>query len=172
MNKPLFFVISSIFLVSITLNAQAYEGLSFSGMIKIPNPNNQLLPSSLSVYTNGSLTINHPAPGLKQVSLPVNNKNYTKANGCYMACYSYKQGLIREGKNIYLIGMVRVPGKYNNNRSCIPTGTAGKDVSGSKTFKMLCNNSFKKQCSITSYGCWAGGDTGGWYGMQQSKSVK
>lgn len=90
--------------------------------------------------------------------LPIAN-NYTASGGCYVACYSNHQGVYQVG-SFGVQGLVRVPGRYTE-RVCQPTGWEGKDISAASTFKGLCNRTFTEACDG---GCWAGGDTGGFFG--------
>lgn len=89
--------------------------------------------------------------------LPISD-NYTSAGGCYVACYSNHPGVYSAG-SFGVQGLVRVPGRYSG-RVCQPSGWQGKDISASSTFKGLCNRTFVEACDG---GCWAGGDTGGFF---------
>ncbi len=60
------------------------------------------------------------------------------------------------------MGQVRVKGQYVA-RICQPEGYQGKDISAAPMFKMLCSKSIP---SCAAGDCWAGGDTGGWFGIQ------
>lgn len=129
---------------------------------KNTDPNQMLLPSPLPLYTQNGVVVNHPYPGFSPVQLPTNN-DYTASPGCYIACYSHdaQQSIYRAGNNIYVNGQVRVAGDYNN-RICIPTGYVNEDISKAVKFKQLCGARIK---SCANNGCWAGGDTGGWFGI-------
>lgn len=135
--------------------------LSNTALSLPPDPNKTLLPNQFPVYTNGKIAINHPMPGFTKKLIPTNNA-YTGNPGCYIACYSHiaTQAIYAVGTNIYMIGQVRVPGTYVN-RSCVPRNYQGQDISGLSQFKELCNTRIKA-CQD----CWAGGDTGGWFGIQ------
>lgn len=126
------------------------------------SPNNTLLPDNFNVYTNGTAVINHPAAGFNQVALPTNN-DYKDNPGCYVACYSRDKasGVYTVGNNIYVNGQVRVAGSYKG-RICTPTGYETKDISQEDSFHVLC----AKISTCTNNQCWAGGDTGGWFGIQ------
>lgn len=65
------------------------------------------------------------------------------------------------------MGQVRVKGKYSK-RVCLPHGYESKDISALQKFKSLCNANIPK---CKEKGCWAGGDTGGWFGIQSDGSV-
>ncbi len=130
------------------------------------DPNQMLLPSPFPVYVQNGVVINNPQPGFSQAMLPTNN-DYTAKPGCYVACYSHgaQHGIYRAGDNIYVNGQVRVAGNYNN-RICIPTGYENQDISKAIKFKQLCSAKIK---SCANNNCWAGGDTGGWFGIQASE---
>lgn len=157
-------ILLTLFFLPVTIFAAAdgvYKGLAPSGkMVLIPSPNKQLLPNQFPIYTNGKFVMNHPAPGFNKVELPINNQ-YQKNPGCYIMCYSRQPGLYQVDKDIYAQGMVRVAGTYQN-RICRPTDAGNADISAMQSYKDLCNQRIKN-CHGD---CWAGGDTGGWYGMQ------
>ncbi len=82
--------------------------------------------------------------------------------GCYIACYSRRAegSAYAVGGEIYVHGLVRVPGRYEG-RICRPSGHETADIS-------VPTSPFGAQCAagIPSCrgGCWAGGDTGGFFG--------
>ncbi len=124
--------------------------------------NKSLLPSPFPVYILGnSGVINHPYPGAERALLPTDN-SYTMTPGCYIACYSHNQGVYPVASDIYVMGQIRVPGEYVA-RICQPEGYKGVDISKSDKFKFLCSEKLKECKNNT---CWAGGDTGGWFGIQ------
>ncbi len=127
------------------------------------NANQALLPDTFAIYTDGTTVINHPEPGFTEALLPTVNL-YKGTPGCYIACYSHQKenAIYPVGDNIYVLGQVRIAGKYNG-RICEPTNFAGKDISGDDTFKTICTE--KIQRCVGNH-CWAGGDTGGWFGIQ------
>ncbi|CEK10424.1 hypothetical protein [Legionella hackeliae] len=126
------------------------------------NPNEQLLPSPFPVYImNNYGVVNHPYPGTTPASLPTDN-SYTSAPGCYIACYSHTKGVYPVSPTIYVLGQVRVKGQYQG-RICQPDGFANQDISAMSQFKQLCS---EKISSCKNIECWAGGDTGGWFGVQ------
>jgi len=125
--------------------------------------NQTLLDREFKVFTDGQTVINHPAPGFEEKILPTNN-DFAVAPGCYLACYSRNQenAVYGFGGDIFVMGQVRVAGAYNG-RLCIPEGVdASADLSAMQTFKDLCNQHFAEVCQD---GCWAGGDTGGFFGI-------
>lgn len=126
------------------------------------DPDTALLSSPFPVYIFENVgVVSHPYPGAVQALLPTDN-SYTAAPGCYLACYSHQPGIYKVATDIFVLGQVRVAGKYAN-RICQPTGYEGKDVSSVATFKQLCSD---KIPSCKNIECWAGGDTGGWFGIQ------
>jgi len=100
-----------------------------------------------------------PAPQPGPRALPTVNA-YSGRSGCYIACYSRdRQGAVYTvGGGIWVKGLVRVPGKYRG-RICHPAGYEDKDISAESTFKQLCGEAI----AACNDGCWAGGDTGGWF---------
>lgn len=136
-----------------------------------------MLPTTYNVYTNGTVVINRSAPGFSKVLLPTYN-NFTDSPGCYIACYSRSSAGLPStgysiGSGIWVHGQVRVSGSYNvdssNPRNCVPTGYNGQDISKVGPFNNYCNQ-YVPFCSTSatcsSGACWAGEDTGGWYGIQ------
>ncbi|WP_408607013.1 hypothetical protein [Legionella spiritensis] len=135
----------------------AVEPLSFQSKY-----NDKLLPSPFPVYViENSGVINHPAPGAEKKLLPTDN-SYTGSPGCYLACYSHNPGIYKVSESISVMGQIRVPGEYIA-RNCHPTGYQWRDISGMKKFKNLCAD---KIPACRPDACWAGGDTGGWFGIQ------
>lgn len=138
--------------------------LSSPAMADVDSANQTLLPEdAYSIYTDGTTVINHPEPGFTEKVLPTINL-YKGAQGCYIACYSHQRenAIYSVDGNIYVLGQVRIAGKYNN-RICEPTNYAGKDISGDAVFKTICTEKIK---ACEGSHCWAGGDTGGWFGIQ------
>ena len=137
--------------------------VSTSTIAEVADPTQALLPETLIVYTDGATVINHPSMGFTEKSLPIINL-YKGTPGCYIACYSHQKdnAAYSVGENTYVMGQVRIAGRYNA-RICEPINFEGKDISGDVIFKTMCKE------KITSCGngqCWAGGDTGGWFGVQ------
>ena len=126
------------------------------------DPNSILLPSPFPVYViENTGVINHPYPGAVRALLPTDN-SYTSAPGCYIACYSHKPGVYSVSPSISVIGQIRVGGEYAG-RICQPEGYKERDISAIEKFKHLCGLKFHICNNDT---CWAGGDTGGWFGIQ------
>lgn len=153
MNKLLF---SSIGLLLMTpLWAMEQSSLEY-------NPNALLLPSPYPVHilkNNG--VINHSVEGAQEALLPTDN-TYTDTPGCYIACYSHKVGVYPVSSTIYVMGQIRVGGAYAA-RICQPEGYKNTDISKSDQLKELCAEHF---AACSNKACWAGGDTGGWFGVQ------
>jgi hypothetical protein len=136
--------------------------LSTSAIAADVNPTETLLPETFTVYTDGVSVINQPQPGFTETALPTINL-YKGTPGCYIACYSHQRANSAYSlDNFYMMGQVRVAGKYAG-RMCEPTNFAGKDISGNEVFKTICSEKIE---GCKGAHCWAGGDTGGWFGIQ------
>lgn len=127
------------------------------------DPNQIILPTPFPVYIQNGVVVNHPLPGFSAIPLPTNN-DFIDMPGCYIACYSHDaiNGIYSVSDAIYVNGQVRVSGEYNG-RTCVPRGYLNRDISKITFFKQLC---VKKIKSCGAGDCWAGGDTGGWLGIQ------
>jgi len=121
----------------------------------------RMLPEDFRVYVRGNTVINHPLRGFDERVLPTVN-DFRGAPGCYVACYSHDRahGVYGVGGNTYVMGQVRVPGRYEG-RVCRPDRFGHADISAASGIKELC------KAGIPSCGdnCWGGGDTGGWFGI-------
>lgn len=152
--------------LSLILLVMTLAGIAFASQDTTPATNFSnffILPRDFKVYTNGDLLVNWPAPGFKETTLPtINNYQYTP--GCYIMCYSKekKMGVYTIGEGIYVVGQVRVPGKYEGKK-CTPKGYENKDVGNMTFFNDLCERNLMDACYQGK--CWAGADTGGWFGM-------
>lgn len=137
--------------------------LSAPATAETVNPTQTLLPEAFPIYTDGTTVLNHPQPGFIEAFLPTVNL-YKGAPGCYVACYSHQRenAVYSVGDNIYVMGQVRVAGKYTG-RVCEPINFSGKDISANAFFKAMCTEKIEA-CKPNH--CWAGGDTGGWFGLQ------
>jgi|GEM_PF-4201664 len=125
------------------------------------NVESVVLPENMEVYIRGNTVINHPAEGFKKVILPTRNP-FTRAPGGYIACYSksmYKSAF-GVGPSKYVMGQIRTEGRYYG-KIFQPKGYENRDISAVGEFTALCNETFLS-CKN---GCWAGGDTGGWFGV-------
>lgn len=133
---------------------------------QVTNPNRVILPNNFPVYVLGTTVLNHPAPGprpgFQKKILPTDNR-YQGYPGCYVVCYSHndKHSVYSVGNNIFVKGQIRVPGHYEK-RICHPQSFRHKDISRSVYFKNLCDRVIK----ACHHNCWAGGDTGGWFGIK------
>ena len=124
--------------------------------------NRFLLPEDFKVYAGNHGVVNHPVQGLTEKILTTRNL-FQKTPGCYIACYSRdsEKGIYSVGDGIFVMGQIRVKGKYDE-RVCKPDQFENKDISAEQKFKDLCN----KHIPNCVKNCWAGGDTGGWFGIQ------
>ncbi|AFW97183.1 hypothetical protein ANA_P10014 (plasmid) [Anabaena sp. 90] len=123
--------------------------------------NNLLLPQDFRVYVGEVGVINHPYSGYQERILPTVNL-YLGKDGGYIAIYSRNavHGVYSVGGGIYVIGQIRLQGKYIG-RIFHPAGYEGQDISAAEEFKQLADETFPS-CQGD---CWAGGDTGGWFGI-------
>ena len=121
----------------------------------------RFLPDPYPVYTAGNTVVNAPYCGMHKRYIPTKNL-YTGNDGCYVMCYSHSpvNAIYSVEGDIYTHGQLRVPGYYIG-RICVPHGYEHKDISASPYFKNLCNQHIHS-CNKN---CWAGGDTGGWFGI-------
>ncbi len=122
---------------------------------------NWTLPEDFKVYVGEGSVINHPVPGYQERILPTINR-YQGNDGGYIAIYSRNasQGVYSVGGGIYVIGQIRLQGKYIG-RIFHPLGYEEQDIRALEEFKRLADENF----SVCQGGCWAGGDTGGWFGI-------
>jgi hypothetical protein len=123
-----------------------------------------VLSSDFTVYTDGHTVINHPAPGFEERRFPTIN-SFKSAPGCYVACYSRNEAesVYEIDTGIYVMGQLRIPGQYKG-RICEPKGLASVDISADDGMREKCTNALTTACKDN--GCWTGGDTGGWFGIQ------
>ncbi len=124
-------------------------------------PDYRLLPDPFPVWTGNFGVINHGGAGGTERMLPTNNNDNAKP-GCYVACYSGKKAGAVYGvaPNIFVHGQFRTKGHYEN-RICRPLRYEKADISRSEKFRVLC----KQRVKTCGNDCWAGGDTGGWFGI-------
>lgn len=135
------------------------------GMANEPIANQMLFPEDYKVYYSPGIgVINYPVNGTIEKILPTKNI-FSKTPGCYIACYSHqeKNSVYPVAKDIFVMGQIRVEGRYEG-RICKPKGYENKDISAEAAFKKMCEYAFTEACP--NLGCWAGGDTGGWFGVQ------
>lgn len=123
---------------------------------------NYFLPEDFKVYVSDQGVVNWPAPEYTEKILPTVNK-YMKQDGGYIACYSRNEegSIYSVGGGIYVMGQIRLQGRYIG-RIFHPKGFENKDISAAQEFKDLCNQTFPTARG----GGWAGGDTGGWFGIE------
>ena len=115
------------------------------GMVD-PNPNRAILPADFRILPTVNEFVGYP--------------------GCYVACYSRNEegSQYSVGGGIYVMGQVRVPGSYER-RICRPKDYGKADISAMSEFKERCAKNLQNVCQGDS--CWAGGDTGGWFGLRE-----
>lgn len=169
MNKTFGSLFSSIIsIIFILFSMQIFAQNELSGAtpetIKI-DKNSHLLPGQFSVFTDGIHFINHFAPAFEEKIITVDN-TYNENPGCYIICYSHnpRGAAFFIGADIYAMGMIRVPGRYQEKDKkdvCVPDGSDSIDISINQQYKNSCNLRFRN-CQFNPGGCWAGGDTGDW----------
>ncbi|KYC44214.1 hypothetical protein WA1_01370 [Scytonema hofmannii PCC 7110] len=122
-----------------------------------------MLPANFKVYVRDNVVVNVSYPGFEEKTLPTVNK-FIGYPGCYVAAYSRRKekSVYSVGGDIYVMGQVRVPGGYQE-RICLPVGYEKVDISADPKFKLIFAKLLPSACKE---GCWAGGDTGGWFGIQ------
>lgn len=88
---------------------------------------------------------------------------YRGPHGGYVACYSHRSSgaVYPVGGDIYVMGVVRLQGDYEG-RIFQPLGYRDRDISAADQLKGICQKSIR---ACFAGGCWAGGDTGGWFGL-------
>ncbi|WP_131782659.1 hypothetical protein [Legionella gresilensis] len=162
MNK-LIVSVFSVLLSSLMISAYSASQILPTNQNESDAINQRFLPSPFPVYVIPNAgVINHPYPGATKVLIPTDN-SYTGMPGCYIACYSHNPGVYAVSPSISVMGQIRVQGSYTN-RICQPQGYQNQDISAEQIFKDLCSN---KIAACRSASCWAGGDTGGWFGIQK-----
>ena len=156
--KSVFFLIATIY--TIFLTSCACQGIKDP---IIRQANGTKLSNPYTIYVSDKMAVNHPVTGYTKKLLPVDNF-YRYVPGCYIACYSHnpQNSVYGIGQNIYVKGLVRVNGLYIG-RNCQPQGYFFKDISSISYFSNLCQ---KRITACKNDSCWAGGDTGGWFGIR------
>ena len=117
------------------------------------------LPEHFKVYVKGESLISHYEPGYEEKVLPTFNV-YKGKDGGYIECYirdPEKKSVCSVGGGFYLIGQIRLQGKYNG-RIFVPKGCEGKDLNTVRWITNLCKQHFSSEDNI-----WVGNDTGGWF---------
>ena len=145
-------------LLAIALSA---DGAGRGASAADPNVDH-LLPEHFTVYVLGNTVVNWHAPGSRPTLLPTRNL-YRGPKGGYVACYSHHTaGSAYGGGGVYVVGQVRLRGDYGG-RIFQPEGFRGADISAAPHFKQVCAEALT---ACKAGDCWAGGDTGGWFGIQ------
>ena len=75
--------------------------------------------------------------------------------------YQGEAGVYSVGGGIYVVGQVRLRGRYVG-RVFHPTGFEQRDISAASEIAFVCNQAF----GGGDWECWGGGDTGGWFGLE------
>ena len=121
------------------------------------------LPEKFAVYYNGNLVINQPSAGFEKRILPTVNYTYNDIDGCYVACYSTNEtnAVYETSAGIYVHGMMRLQGYYEGT-TCRLTMELADRLDRDPAIKALCVNNIDS-CQD---GCWGGGNTGGFIGIQ------
>lgn len=90
--------------------------------------------------------------------LPVVDR-YLGKDGGYVAFYTHSRNkrIYSVGDGVYVVGVVRMKGCYIG-RIFHPENYEHQDISALEEFKDLGRDIFQVDC-------WAGGDTGGWFGL-------
>lgn len=128
------------------------------------DPNMTFLPTRFPVYVKDDVILNYPARGFTKKYLPTVNKFKGKP-GCYIACYSNEVGVYQVSDSIYVHGMVRIPGHYDEMQ-CLPNGKK-TILAEIESLKQLCHDEIETCDTLSS--CWAGGDTQGWFNLRPQK---
>ena len=140
------------------------DALNTKDSIASETPNTQqLLPEDFKVYTNGYTVINHESYGFVMRVLPTIN-HYKGNDGGYVALYSQQEkgSVYSVGGGIYVMGQIRVKGKYEG-RIFYPKGySTGDNITQDEDILKRCNEYFPQFKGLV----WIGGDTGGWFGVQ------
>jgi hypothetical protein len=114
---------------------------------------NRVFPSSIDIYINGTLIVDHPEPGFQRHTIPIYNR-FLGSTGCYMACYSTGKGGYLLAKQKALLGLIRIAGRYSGSLC-----QASDHSSPSPTpFNALCQQIHHCQNAA----CWAEGDSQFW----------
>ncbi|MFA6915433.1 MAG: hypothetical protein WC222_03480 [Parachlamydiales bacterium] len=126
------------------------------------------LPEDFAVYTDGKIVINwQPSERYEKKMLPTFN-HYQGQDGGYVAIYTHDKeaAVYGVGGDIYVIGQIRVQGHYDG-RIFIPKGyKRGDNITQDPELLEICATYFPSM----SGNMWVGGDTGGWFGIQNTSS--
>lgn len=121
-----------------------------------------LIHQDFKVYVSPSGQVSKvPMPDWQKRVLPTVN-DYTGGDGGYIAAYSRNgdKAVYSVGDGIFVVGQIRLQGQYVGG-IFVPQGYEGVDISADPTLKSLCDKTFPDSAP-----CWAGGDTGGWFGLR------
>ncbi|SMF40565.1 hypothetical protein [Pseudobacteriovorax antillogorgiicola] len=115
------------------------------------------------IFQLGGAVFNHYVEGSTPLKLPTAFAPYSGIQGCYLACYSNNNsGAIYEiDQGIFVKGQYRVEGYYDSN-ICRPVGDETQEISEIQLYSNYCRDHVP---ACADGECWAGGDTGGWFGL-------
>lgn len=128
-----------------------------------------MLPENFKVYVRENQVVNKYYDGFDERILPVKN-HYKGVHGGYVALYTRKKegAVYSVGGNIYVIGMVRVKGRYIG-KTFYPEGyNQGENITQDKEILLICHRYFPSHKGKL----WIGGDTGAWYENQTEPKKK
>ena len=126
------------------------------------SPDDYILNTNLPLYRNDKKAIINNNQGDEAGTL-MSNVLYSGLDGCYIACYlGGNQTAYSPTEGIGGVGQIRVPGVHIQGL-CVPHGLNSEDdLSQVQLLDDACAEQFG-DCAIE--GCWAGGDTGGWFNL-------
>ncbi|MFW7380828.1 MAG: hypothetical protein ACOH5I_18580 [Oligoflexus sp.] len=124
---------------------------------------NGRLPEDFRIFYGALGVSSSPYPSARERILPTSNLSYPDLDGCYMACYSNNsdQAVYQVGPDIYVKGQFRVQGAYQG-RICQIPGREEENLVEAIDLREKCGELIQS-CGPNE--CWAGGDTGGWFGI-------
>lgn len=122
-----------------------------------------MLPENFKVYVKGNQVVNKYYHGFDERTLPVKN-HYKEIDGGYVALYTRKKegSVYSVGGGIYVIGMVRVKGRYIGRIFYPEAYKQGENITQDKEILSICHRYFPSHRGEL----WIGGDTGNWYKNQ------
>lgn len=123
-----------------------------------------VLPEDFAVYSDGKTVMDwQPSSSYNKMHLPIFNE-YEGQNGGYIAVYTHdrKAGVYSVGGGIYVMGLIRVEGRYVG-RIFVPKGyKLGDNITQDRELLEICEKYFPHMVGDM----WVGGDTGGYFGIQ------
>ena len=125
-------------------------------------PTDYLLPSDFPVYVFDGGVVNHPVPGSRRVVLPTVNR-YDGPGGGYVACFPPPPRQRVLGGWRHLCDGTGACARRLRRPHLSALGHRGRDISAAPEFKQICGDAI---AACRAGACWAGGDTGGWFGLK------